>query len=111
MTVANNSPKLDKIFEALAHKKRRGMLHTLSFRPATVGQLAKEQKLSLPMMHKHIRILEEARLIARRKSGRTNFVALNKQTFGMAQAWMNRYNVQWGNDKESLSNYIARMTE
>ncbi len=101
--------KLDNTFAALAHAKRRGMLHTLSFRPATVKQLADEQKLSLPAMHKHIQSLEDAQLIHRRKVGRTNFVALNKKTLKATQDWLNQYRTDWGNDKETLENYIASM--
>ncbi len=103
------SSQLDNTFAALAHNKRRGMLHTLSFRPATVKQLADEQKLSLPAMHKHIQSLEDAKLIHRRKVGRTNFVALNKKTLKEAQDWLAQYHTDWGNDKESLENYITSM--
>lgn len=103
--------KLDNTFAALAHHKRRGMLHTLSFRPATVKQLADEQKLSLPAMHKHIQSLEDAQLIHRRKVGRTNFIALNKKTLKQTQDWLNQYHTDWGNDKESLENYIASMEQ
>jgi DNA-binding transcriptional ArsR family regulator len=100
-------PQLDHIFSALAHEKRRAMLHDLSFRPATVAQLARDHGLSLPLVHKHIRALEEARLIIRRKSGRTNFVALSTKTFRAAQNWMLQYRTEWGNDEETLDNYIA----
>lgn len=105
------SSQLDDIFQAFAHGKRRGMLHTLSFRPATVKQLASESGLSLPAMHKHIRVLEKAKLIHRRKAGRTNFVALNRKSMSIAQDWTRQFRTEWGNDKESLENYIAAMRE
>lgn len=101
--------RLDPIFEALAHQKRRGIINTLAYRPATVSQLAKEQHLSLPAMHKHIRMLESAKLIQRKKVGRTNFVAFNRHTMQIAQDWIMQYNTAWGNDSETLENYIASL--
>lgn len=102
---------LDTIFQALGHGKRRGMLNTLAYRPATVTQLAVEYKLSLPAIHKHIRVLEDAKLIQRRKVGRTNFVALNRTALQAAQDWLGQFHTEWGNDKESLDNYIAGLKD
>ncbi len=111
MTFSYDSPELDKIFMALSSTKRRGMLHTLAYRPATVSQLADEFDLSLPAMHKHIKSLEDADLILRKKAGRTNFIALNKKTLRAAQKWLIQYHTEWGNDEETLENYIASLEE
>lgn len=101
---------LDGIFEALASSKRRAIIRTLAFRPATVSQLAADHKMSLPSIHRHIRTLEEAKLIQRRKVGRINFVALRREHFAAAKAWMAEYQLEWGNDQETLENYIASFT-
>jgi DNA-binding transcriptional ArsR family regulator len=101
------SGQLDNVFAALAHSKRRDMVHALSFRPATVTQLAKEYDLSLPAIHKHIRSLEKAELIHRKKVGRTNFVALNHASLRLIQTWSGQYRTEWGSDEETLENYIA----
>lgn len=100
------SDKLDSVFAALAHAKRRGMIVTLSYRPATVSQLAEEHEVSLPAIHKHIRILEEAQLIQRKKVGRTNFVAISRKGLKLAQGWVGEFHTEWGNDSETLENYI-----
>jgi DNA-binding transcriptional ArsR family regulator len=109
MNIAYDVPRLDDLFNALAHTKRRGILTTLSFRPATISQLANEYDLSLPAIHKHIKSLEEAKLIRRKKAGRTNFVALNRKSFKFAQDWIMQYRVDWGSDEETLENYIASL--
>lgn len=100
---------LDAIFEALASKKRRGIITTLAYRPATVGQLAEEHQLTLPAIHRHIRVLEGAKLIERRKVGRVNFVAFNHTAMKLAQDWIMQYNTAWGSDKQTLENYIASL--
>ena len=111
MITPYDSPELDTILDALANTKRRGILHDLALQPATVGQLAKTYSLSLPAIHKHIRTLENANLIVRKKNGRTNFVALNPATFSVAQRWIMQYKTDWGNASATLENYIARMQE
>lgn len=111
MNVAYDSLKLDDVLRALSHQKRRGIIHDLSLHPATVGQLARDHDLSLPAIHKHIRTLEEADLIARKKVGRTNFVALERDSLALAQRWINQYRVEWLSADATLENYIARMKQ
>lgn len=99
--------QLDAAYAALSHAARRAMVTTLAFRPATVSQLAEEHGQSLPAIHKHIRSLENAGLIQRRKVGRTNFVAVNRIGLAAAQAWLGQFRTEWGNDSETLENYIS----
>lgn len=98
---------LTAVFDALANNHRRAIIHTLAFRPASISQLAQKQGLSLPAIHKHIKVLEQAELVQRKKSGRVNFLALNKATLKLLQGWMNQYHTYWGNQEETLDNYIA----
>ena len=111
MKTPTDSQQLDSVLSALAHPKRRAIVHDLSLHPATVGRLATGHDLSLPAIHKHIRTLEEASLIVRKKVGRTNFVALKVGSLSPAQAWINQYRTAWGSDVATLDNYIARMRE
>lgn len=106
-----SSIRLDETFAALGNAKRRGMIETLSYRPASVSQLASEFNLSLPAMHKHLRQLETARLVQRRKAGRTNFVALDRQSLASAKAWLNQFHPEWGSSRETLENYIAGLNK
>jgi DNA-binding transcriptional ArsR family regulator len=105
----HTAQQLDDIFTALANPKRREMVYMLSLRPANVTQLAQQTQLSLPAIHKHIRILEQSQLILRKKVGRTNFIALNKQSLLILQEWVMQYHAHWGNNHETLENYIASM--
>ena len=111
MITPYDSPQLDATLNALANQHRRAIIHDLSFSPSTVGQLAKNHGLSLPAIHKHIRSLEQAQLLVRKKTGRTNFVAINSETLGLMQNWLMQYQTGWGNANASLENYISRMKE
>jgi DNA-binding transcriptional ArsR family regulator len=103
----HSSPdQFDEVFTALAHAKRRAIVKSLALQPATVGQLAEQCELSLPAIHKHIRILEHAELIQRKKVGRTNFVAISRTGLLRAQDWLQGFHTYWGSDNETLENYI-----
>ena len=111
MNIPYDSPQLDLALNALANQKRRSIIHELSLHPATVKQLATNNDLTLPAIHKHIRTLENSGLIIRRKSGRTNFVAINSTSLGLTQKWIMQYKTEWGNSRATLENYISRMQE
>ena len=106
MTENSNSPDLDKIFEALASKHRREIIYTLSLHPCSISQLAEMRDLSLPAIHKHIKVLEEADMIIRKKVGRTNFLAFKRESLQRLQEWVTQYHTYWGSDEETLENYI-----
>lgn len=96
---------LDKAFDALANDRRRRIITSLSLQPLSISRLAEFQKLSLPAIHKHIKILESASLIHRRKVGRTNFLVLNHESFKQVQDWLMMHQTHWGSAKATLDNY------
>ena len=95
LTISPQSPisagELDNLFTALGNAKRREMVLTLAFRPTTVGQLAVEHQLSLPAIHRHIRVLENAELIQRKKVGVTNFLAIKRVGLQQVLAWLGQF--------------------
>jgi DNA-binding transcriptional ArsR family regulator len=102
---------LDDVFEALANKLRREIIHGLSLQPCSISQLAAMRGLSLPAIHKHIKVLEKAGMIVRRKIGRTNFLTLNRGSLRGLQDWLMQYHTYWGSSEETLENsaqYLIR---
>lgn len=102
-----NTEILDQIFTALANKDRRQIVYTLGLQPASISQLAAQQQLSLPAIHRHIIVLERAKLVQRKKSGRVNFLALNRTALLLMQGWVQQYQAYWGTNEETLENYVA----
>ena len=111
MATTPNSPDLDAIFEALANKHRREMIYALGLQPHSVSQLASMRDLSLPAIHKHIKILEDSGLIKAKKIGRTHFLALNRRTLLGLQDWLMQYQAYWGNNEETLENYAQYLSK
>ena len=104
-----NTESLDQVFTALANKHRREIVYSLGLHPASIAQLAYQQKLSLPAIHRHIVVLEQAKLVQRKKVSKTNFIALDRTTLLLMQDWITQYRAYWGNNQETLENYVARI--
>jgi DNA-binding transcriptional ArsR family regulator len=68
------------------------------------------RELSLPAIHKHIKILENADMIIRRKIGRTNYLSLKRESFRGVQDWLMQFHAYWGSDGETLENYAQYLS-
>jgi DNA-binding transcriptional ArsR family regulator len=82
---------LDRAFAALADPTRRGILDRLGRGPATISELAEDADMSLTGLKKHVRILEEAGLVATEKVGRTRHCTLGPQRLDDARGWIEAY--------------------
>lgn len=103
--MTTSSSDLDKIFEALGNQHRREIIYALSLQPHSISQLAAMRNLSLPAIHKHIKMLKNAGLVLDKKSGRTHFLTINRQALRSLQEWLMQYHTYWGNNRETLGNY------
>lgn len=102
---------LDTIFEALANKHRREIIYALSLQPYATSQLATIQNLSLPAIHKHIKILKNSGMVIDKKIGRIHFLALNRQSLRSLQQWLMQYQTHWGSGSETLENYAQYLKQ
>src|SRR5262245_55193584 len=68
---------LDLTFAALSDSTRRSMLERLSHGETSISQLAEPFGVSLPTIHKHLRVLERAGFIAHEKRGRVRHIRLS----------------------------------
>ncbi len=108
--VVSGAHELSPVFAALANEHRRQIIHLLALQPRSISQLAELRDLSLPAIHKHVRVLEEAAMVRRRKIGRTNFLALEREPLRRLKAWMEQFHPWWGADEESLENYAEYLS-
>ena len=99
---------LDATFKALADPTRRAILADLFRRPASVSELARPYRMSLPAVMKHLRVLAHAGLILQRKSGRSRHCRLSAKPLQQAETWLSRYRSFWDNQFASLDRYLAQ---
>ena len=110
MTISNMDD-LSPVFDALANEHRRGIIHALALQPQSISQLASLRDLSLPAIHKHVRVLENAAMVRRRKIGRTNFLALERAPLRRLTTWVDQFHPWWGTEGESLETYVTYLSK
>ena len=88
------SDQLSKVFAALADPTRRDMVARLAAGDATVGALAEPYEVSMQAVSKHLKVLEEAGLVTRRKDAQRRPVHLEARVFDLMTKWIERYQRQ-----------------
>jgi len=83
-----NQSDLDQTMMALADPTRRAIVHRLSEGESRVTELAQPFAISLNSVSKHIRVLERAHLVRRRRAGREHLLSLNLEPLDAAMAWI-----------------------
>lgn len=97
---------LDKTFAALADPTRRAILTRLTDGHATVGELAEPFQMSLPAVSKHLKVLQQAGMIERRRDGRRQICAVQAAPLQDADEWLARYRAFWDGSLYSLAQFL-----
>ena len=94
--MVNNQKRTTAIFAALADPTRRRILVRLSNSGEDqVTALAKPFRVSLPAISRHLRVLEKARLIDRRRDGRVHLIRFRAAGLKQARDWMAHCAAGW----------------
>lgn len=75
--VNRNDQNLDRIFRALADPTRRRILLRVARSSCTVSELSKPFSISAPAISRHLRVLEDAKMLVRVKSGKFHCLSVN----------------------------------
>jgi len=105
--MVNYSEALDRTFGALADPTRRAILARLASGEHRVTELAEPFDISLPAVSKHLKVLEEAGLLARRKKGRIHHCRLDPRPMNAAAEWIARHRKFWENAFDRLEKYLV----
>ena len=101
--------QLSTTFAALADPTRRAILARLVSGERSVTELAEPFKMSLPAVSKHLRVLERAGLIARRKEAQRRPCRLDAGPLKDVATWAERYRHMWEQRLDRLDQYLQRM--
>src|ERR1700677_5304302 len=97
---------LDATFAALADPTRRRIVESLSHKQWRVTDLAEPFAMSLPAVSKHLRVLEKAGLLKRRRMGREHLLRLNAVPMRKAVLWIEQYRKFWEGALDNLARYL-----
>ena len=101
-----SNKELDKTFAALSDPTRRAILARLAEGEVQAGDLAAPFGMSLPAVSKHLKVLEKAQLIRRRREGRIHRFTVNPQPMQAAMSWVEQYSAFWGQQLGALERYL-----
>jgi len=104
-------PDLDDLFNALASRPRRQVLSMVAVRSQTMSELALPLGLSLPALHKHLRILERAKLVEGKKVGREREVIFNPAALAEVEEWISFHRSFWNQQFDSVERFIQEQKE
>jgi DNA-binding transcriptional ArsR family regulator len=105
-----NNGELDKVIKALSDATRRAMVERVVRGPVSVSQLAEPFVMSLPAVHQHLAVLEEAGVVTSHKIGRVRTVQLVPDAFGLAGEWMGRQRLPAERRLDRLGSFLAGPT-
>ena len=100
---------LNRTFAALADPTRRRILEHLAHGDLCVTDLARPYSMSLPAVSKHLRVLEKAGLVRRRRRGRVHSLKLQAAPMQQAQAWIEEYRIFWEESFDRLDEYLKQL--
>ena len=101
--------KLSATFSALADPTRRAILARLALGETTVNELAAPFDMSLPAVSKHLKVLENAGLIARGREAQWRPCKLKVDSLKEASAWIEQYRRFWEESLDRLDVYLAEL--
>ena len=102
---------LDQTLTAIADPTRRAILRRLSQGEARVTEVARPFAMSLNSVSKHIRMLERARLVRRRRIGREHLLSFDPEPLDEAAAWIEAQRAFWSARLDALERELSKPDE
>lgn len=102
------SDPLSAAFAALADPTRRAILARLALGETSVGDLVKPFPISGPAISRHLRVLENARLIERKVDAQWRICRLHPPGLRVADDWLSQYREFWEQSLDRLVEVIEQ---
>jgi DNA-binding transcriptional ArsR family regulator len=97
---------LDNIFGALADPTRRDILRRVSSTEMSVGEIARHYDLTFAAVSKHLKVLEKAKMIIKRRKGKEQIVSLSPGALASADEYLEFYRRLWEQRLDALGDYL-----
>jgi DNA-binding transcriptional ArsR family regulator len=101
--------RLTATFSALADPTRRAILARLATGECTVTELAAPFRMTMPAISKHLRVLEGAGLVSRRREAQLRPCRLEAAPLKEVAEWAERYREIWEGRLDRLDSYLKEL--
>ena len=101
-----NMDQLTDVLTAISHPSRRAIIGQLAMGPARFTDIARPFDTALNAVTKHLKLLERAGLIERKKQGREVFISFRGKPLRHVAGWMHEYERFWNERLEEFQQYF-----
>jgi DNA-binding transcriptional ArsR family regulator len=98
--------QLTDVLTAISHPTRRAIIAQLADGPARFLDIAKPFDTALNAVTKHLKLLERAGLIKRRKQGREVFISFRGKPLREVAGWVHEYERFWNERLDQFEKYF-----
>ncbi|HZE97127.1 MAG TPA: metalloregulator ArsR/SmtB family transcription factor [Planctomycetota bacterium] len=98
--------QLTALLSAVSDPSRRAIISRLSKSSASVTELAEPFDMSLNAVSKHIKVLELAGLVRRKREWRDHIITLNAEPLRRVAAWVHDYERFWNDHLDSFERHF-----
>ncbi|KAJ56960.1 ArsR family transcriptional regulator [Actibacterium mucosum KCTC 23349] len=103
------NPRLDAIFGALSDPTRRAILARLAKGKASVNEIAEPFPISQPAISRHLKVLENAGLIAREVDEQRRLATIKGENLKAAAGWIDHFSQFWTTSFDQLDGLLAEL--
>lgn len=107
--ISPQSDMLSDIFQSLADATRRDILKRVAKKEMSIGEIASRYNLTFAAVSKHLKVLEKAKLIVKRREGKQQIVSMKPATIEIAATTLEQYQKIWEDRFDSLDEYLRRV--
>ena len=98
---------LDRVFAALSDPTRRQLVSRLHEHEATISELAGDFDMSFQAVSKHLKVLDNAGLLTRKREGKFFRCGYNPQPLNEALRWISFHHDFWKGSFDSLDAFLT----
>jgi DNA-binding transcriptional ArsR family regulator len=104
-------PPVEIVFHALSDANRRAMIDRLLDGPASVSELARPLRISLPAVVQHLHVLEDSGVVRSHKVGRVRTCEIEPVALSVAERWIGERRAAWEARLDRLGEFLATQTD
>jgi DNA-binding transcriptional ArsR family regulator len=98
--------QLNHVLTAISHPTRRAIIDQLAHGPARFLDIAEPFDTALNSVTKHLKLLERAGLIERKKQGREVMISLRAEPLRAVAGWVHEYERFWNKKLDQFEQYF-----
>ncbi|HEY2181256.1 MAG TPA: metalloregulator ArsR/SmtB family transcription factor [Solirubrobacteraceae bacterium] len=107
----DGTPPIDVVFHALSDANRRAMIDRLLDGPASVSELGRPLRISLPAVVQHLHVLEAGGVVRSHKEGRVRTCEIEPRALSTAERWISERRATCEARLDRLGEFLAEQTD